>query len=101
MDTELCLGLPGGGELVRDQNKNIKKRGFSETVDLKLNLQSTDEKDQKMNINTAKDNSCNKESVKPPAKWGKIGKNYFSQNYFAKETLNFFLNYFLRLGCKS
>ncbi|KAM3308874.1 hypothetical protein P3S67_010618 [Capsicum chacoense] len=68
MDTELCLGLPGGGELVRDQNKNIKKRGFSETVDLKLNLQSTDEKDQKMNINPAKDNSCNKESVKPPAK---------------------------------
>ncbi|KAK4365960.1 hypothetical protein RND71_013840 [Anisodus tanguticus] len=73
-ETELCLGLPGGGELLRDQN--IKKRGFSETVDLKLNLQSTDspamKKDQKMN-NPPKETSCNKDTVEPPAKAQVVG----------------------------
>ncbi|CAN4099576.1 unnamed protein product [Withania somnifera] len=74
-ETELCLGLPGGGELLRDQN-NIKKRVFSETVDLKLNLQSTSDspvvKDQKMK-NLPKENSCNKDNVKPPTKAQVVG----------------------------
>ncbi|XWS46912.1 hypothetical protein CRYUN_Cryun14cG0108900 [Craigia yunnanensis] len=34
-ETELRLGLPGGGE-----GEVVRKRGFSETVDLKLNLSS-------------------------------------------------------------
>ena len=36
--TELRLGLPGGGG-----SEVVKKRGFSETVDLKLNLLSRKE----------------------------------------------------------
>ncbi|XP_042062258.1 auxin-responsive protein IAA14-like [Salvia splendens] len=36
-ETELCLGLPGGGGDI----KTSGKRGFSETVDLKLNLKET------------------------------------------------------------
>jgi len=45
-ETELCLGLPGGGSVAKEiKNSNAKnngKRGFSETegVDLKLNLSS-------------------------------------------------------------
>lgn len=42
-ETELCLGLPGGGG--GDGETAVKftgKRGFSETVDLKLNLQSNE-----------------------------------------------------------
>lgn len=44
-ETELCLGLPGGGGSVGEGDMAIKingKRGFSETVDLKLNLQSNE-----------------------------------------------------------
>ncbi|XP_041018096.1 auxin-responsive protein IAA16 [Juglans microcarpa x Juglans regia] len=39
-ETELRLGLPGGGGNDGDAVKNSSKRGFSETVDLKLNLSS-------------------------------------------------------------
>lgn len=41
-ETELRLGLPGagGGNDAGDAVKNSSKRGFSETVDLKLNLSS-------------------------------------------------------------
>ena len=40
--TELCLGLPGGAEANENLAKSAvgNKRGFSETVDLMLNLQS-------------------------------------------------------------
>ncbi|KAK4801411.1 hypothetical protein SAY86_021898 [Trapa natans] len=38
-ETELCLGLPGGGGS-EGAPKTNGKRGFSETVDLKLNLQT-------------------------------------------------------------
>ncbi|MFS7925902.1 putative AUX/IAA protein [Helianthus anomalus] len=68
-ETELCLGLPGGGE--PDTLKVTGKRGYSETVDLMLNLQtndqsssSTDLKDKKLQ-NSA---SNNKDLIKPPAK---------------------------------
>lgn len=37
-ETELCLGLPGGG--AEAVGKTNGKRGFLETVDLKLHLQS-------------------------------------------------------------
>lgn len=65
-ETELCLGLPGGGQsLLRDQN--IKKRGFSQTVDLKLNLDDSTTPIKNMN-NPPKENSSNKDSLKPPTK---------------------------------
>lgn len=42
-ETELRLGLPGGKGKDGETNKNNGKRGFSETVDLKLNLSTTKE----------------------------------------------------------
>lgn len=70
-ETELCLGLPGGGEAVKSNGK----RGFSETVDLKLNLQSEDSAMMDLKENMSKDSSkeknllpCNKDPAKPPAK---------------------------------
>ncbi|KAL3365886.1 hypothetical protein AABB24_010816 [Solanum stoloniferum] len=59
-ETELCLGMPGGGG-----DHNIKKRGFSQTVDLKLNLDNPS-----MNINNT---SSNKDSLKPPTKAQVVG----------------------------
>ncbi|GKC85187.1 auxin-responsive protein IAA14-like protein, partial [Tanacetum coccineum] len=69
-ETELCLGLPGGGcepETMRVSGK----RGYSETVDLMLNLQQNDQSlssndlsDKKLH-NSAK---SNKDVLKPPAK---------------------------------
>lgn len=63
-ETELRLGLPGGGDKI---NANYGKRGFEETVDLKLNLSPKEMPlDQGINL---KDKSLNKtEAVKPPAK---------------------------------
>lgn len=74
-ETELCLGLPGGGGAEAETIKATGKRGFSETVDLKLNLQS---KDSVADLNdngkcSAKDNNnhlpCTKDPAKPPAKY--------------------------------
>lgn len=69
-ETELCLGLPGGGG--GNENESMKttgKRGFSETVDLKLNLQSDDScldlSETKMQ---APPKEPNKDPIKPPAK---------------------------------
>lgn len=80
-ETELCLGLPGGGggggELIRDNNKINGKRGFSETIDLKLNFhQANDDISCAMEKNnmkntpttTKKEIVCNKDPIKPPAK---------------------------------
>lgn len=70
METELCLGLPGGGGGESDSVKVNGKRGFSETVDLKLKLQSN-ESDLKENMNTsAKEKAMlpPKDPIKPPAK---------------------------------
>lgn len=75
-ETELCLGLPGGGEAVKSNGK----RGFSETVDLKLNLQSEDSAMMDLKENMSKDSSkeknllpCNKDPAKPPAKAQVVG----------------------------
>ncbi|XP_009777122.1 auxin-responsive protein IAA14-like [Nicotiana sylvestris] len=73
-ETELCLGLPGGGE--RDKIKG--KRGFSETVDLKLNFQTNDSSSamdlkEKIKTPTTKEIASNKDSVKPPAKAQVVG----------------------------
>ncbi|MCI38423.1 auxin-responsive protein IAA14-like, partial [Trifolium medium] len=71
LKTELCLGLPGGGgggggsEQVETPRASAK-RGFSETIDLKLNLQTKE--DLNGNIkNVSKDKSLLKDPSKPPA----------------------------------
>ncbi|KAG8370752.1 hypothetical protein BUALT_Bualt13G0016200 [Buddleja alternifolia] len=73
-ETELRLGLPGGGD---KSNSNYGKRGYEETVDLKLNLSSKD-----MAIQDQidlKDNNLHKEKnlmpspLKPPAKAQVVG----------------------------
>jgi len=86
-ETELCLGLSlGGGEA--DTVKVTGKRGFSETVDLKLNLQHPNEsvavdllmKDKMIN-NTSTVSTTNeknllqeaKDPAKPPAKAQVVG----------------------------
>ncbi|KAK4425567.1 Auxin-responsive protein IAA14 [Sesamum alatum] len=74
-ETELCLGLPGGGGAETDSVKITGKRGFSETVDLKLNLQPN-ESDLKENLKTsAMENPVlpPKDPVKPPAKAQVVG----------------------------
>lgn len=66
--TELCLGLPGGGG---GEIKVTGKRGFSETVDLKLNLQSNDSPalDLKESLKTSPmENKAVAPPAKPPAK---------------------------------
>lgn len=65
-ETELCLGLPGGGSEV-ETPRATGKRGFSETVDLKLNLQTKE--DLKENLkNVSKEKTLLKDPAKPPAK---------------------------------
>ncbi|PIN00323.1 hypothetical protein CDL12_27174 [Handroanthus impetiginosus] len=81
--TELCLGLPGGGGGgagggESDAIKIYGKRGFSETVDLKLNLQSNEPAalDLKENLkNSSKEKAMlpPKEPIKPPAKAQMVG----------------------------
>ncbi|KAL2508616.1 Auxin-responsive protein IAA14 [Forsythia ovata] len=71
-ETELCLGLPGAGGVENEYiNKITGKRGFSETVDLKLNLQSNDSslhfKENNINL------SNNEDPVKPPSKAQVVG----------------------------
>ncbi|GMJ01924.1 indole-3-acetic acid inducible 14, SOLITARY ROOT [Hibiscus trionum] len=88
-ETELCLGLPGvggggggasaaagGGENeVESSPKTTGKRGFSETVDLKLNLQSKEAgMDLNQNLeNGSKETACTKDPAKPPAKAQVLG----------------------------
>jgi len=63
-ETELCLGLPGGADL-----KLNAKRGFSETVDLKLNLDPTAVAESNLDKSAAKDSV----SKPPPAKAQVVG----------------------------
>ncbi|XVE81740.1 hypothetical protein DITRI_Ditri15bG0089500 [Diplodiscus trichospermus] len=86
-ETELCLGLPGGGVAAGGAGNEVEnspratgKRGFSETVDLKLNLQS---KETDMDLNKNMENgskeknllpaACTKDPAKPPAKAQVVG----------------------------
>ncbi|KAA8548727.1 hypothetical protein F0562_000411 [Nyssa sinensis] len=64
-ETELCLGLPGGGGGEGETMKITGKRGFSETVDLKLNLQSNESA---INLKEKMKNSPKEKSLPPPAK---------------------------------
>ncbi|KAK3190196.1 hypothetical protein Dsin_029757 [Dipteronia sinensis] len=81
-ETELCLGLPGGGKTEPETPKTGNKRGFSETVDLKLNFQSKEAVDlnEKNNINNSSSSkeknllsSCTKDPAKPPSKAQVVG----------------------------
>ncbi|CAI9118313.1 OLC1v1019869C1 [Oldenlandia corymbosa var. corymbosa] len=82
LETDLCLGLPGGGGGGgggggADQTESMKingKRGFSETVDLKLNLQAKESSsmDLKEKMKPASE-TTNKDSAKPPAKAQVVG----------------------------
>ncbi|CAA7012845.1 unnamed protein product [Microthlaspi erraticum] len=75
--TELCLGLPGGAEAVESPAKSAvgNKRGFSETVDLMLNLQSNKEGNVDLNnvATASKEKNLLKDPTKPPAKAQVVG----------------------------
>ncbi|KAI4345736.1 hypothetical protein L6164_012834 [Bauhinia variegata] len=74
-ETELCLGLPGGGggsDQVETPRTITGKRGFSETVDLKLNLQSKEDLNENLK-NASKEKSLLKDPAKPPAKAQVVG----------------------------
>ncbi|CAF2099127.1 hypothetical protein IGI04_019687 [Brassica rapa subsp. trilocularis] len=75
--TELCLGLPGGAEANENLEKSAvgNKRGFSETVDLMLNLQSNKEGAVDLNnvASASKDKTLLKDPAKPPAKAQVVG----------------------------
>ncbi|CAH1427185.1 unnamed protein product [Lactuca virosa] len=70
-ETELCLGLPGGGGGGSGGNeaemlKTTGKRGFSETIDLKLNLQPNESL-------SSNDKTSTTTHVKPPTKAQVVG----------------------------
>ncbi|XWS76317.1 hypothetical protein CRYUN_Cryun01aG0165600 [Craigia yunnanensis] len=74
-ETELRLGLPGGGK-----GEVVRKRGFFETVDLKLNLSSKessgmDPNDEKVKSLQKEKNllPCDTDTAKPPAKAQVVG----------------------------
>lgn len=74
-ETELCLGLPGGrgGDQPSEMTglRAAAKRGFSETVDLKLNIQSKDDAaavDLNENVKNIPSNGDGQKSLKDPAK---------------------------------
>ncbi|KAL1200064.1 Auxin-responsive protein IAA14 [Cardamine amara subsp. amara] len=75
-ETELCLGLPGGAEAMESSAKSCigNKRGFSETVDLKLNLHSNKQGPVDLNVAGApKEKTLIKDPAKPPAKAQVVG----------------------------
>ncbi|XP_073139577.1 auxin-responsive protein IAA14-like [Henckelia pumila] len=93
-ETELCLGLPGGGGGECDPININGKRGFYETVDLKLKLQSN-ESDLKDNLKSAvkleKDMLPPKDLTKPPSKAQVVGwppVRSFRKNIMANQKSN-------------
>ncbi|KAI3504219.1 hypothetical protein L1887_32764 [Cichorium endivia] len=95
-ETELCLGLPGGGGSGSEATETLKvtgKRGYSETVDLMLNLQPNDQTSSSTDLNDKKlqNSNNNKDSIKPPAKAQVVGwppvRNY-RKNVMAQKSNN-------------
>ncbi|KAJ7979947.1 Auxin-responsive protein [Quillaja saponaria] len=75
-ETELCLGLPGGGGgggTEPETPKTNGKRGFSETVDLMLNLREDLNEDLESVSKEKNLLSCTKNPAKPPAKAQVVG----------------------------
>ncbi|KAL1340198.1 hypothetical protein HN51_028553 [Arachis hypogaea] len=104
-ETELCLGLPGGGgggggdTATAETPRATGKRGFSETVDLKLNLQGNDTNKEDLNENlknVPKEKTLLKDPAKPPAKAQVVGwppvrsyrKNMMAQKVSTEENNN-------------
>ncbi|KAK6143306.1 hypothetical protein DH2020_023654 [Rehmannia glutinosa] len=71
-ETELRLGLPGGGN---EKSSNLK-RGFCETIDLKLNLttspSSSSSSSSSHNVST-NENQAEEKNAKPPTKAQVVG----------------------------
>ena len=68
-ETELRLGLPGNGGGGSEGGEFARKRGFSETVDLKLNLSSKEGGIDPNHENTRREkNLLATDPAKPPAK---------------------------------
>ncbi|CAI9277786.1 unnamed protein product [Lactuca saligna] len=94
-ETELCLGLPGGGGsgCEAETLKVTGKRGYAETVDLMLNLQPNDQSSSSTNLNDMKlqNSKNNKDLIKPPAKAQVVGwppvRNY-RKNVMAQKSNN-------------
>lgn len=63
-ETELRLGLPGGDG--RGDGEAVKKRGFTETVDLKLNLVTDSDEGNKTTEKNVALSSAGKDLPKPP-----------------------------------
>ncbi|KAH9785571.1 auxin-responsive protein IAA16 [Citrus sinensis] len=72
-ETELRLGLPGNR--VRSEGEGSRKRGFSETVDLKLNLSSKDTSEKVKSFQKEKHPlpRATDPPAKPPAKTQVVG----------------------------
>ncbi|KAA8544912.1 hypothetical protein F0562_019693 [Nyssa sinensis] len=70
-ETELRLGLPGGSGNDGELGKSGGKRGFLETVDLKLNLSSKMDQTEKMKEKNVVPHSS--DPTKPPAKAQVVG----------------------------
>ncbi|CAA2966061.1 auxin-responsive IAA14-like [Olea europaea subsp. europaea] len=96
-ETELCLGLPGGGcgGSESDSIKITGKRGYSETVDLKLKLQSnesaSDLKETMKNSSKEKTAAPSKDPIKPPAKAQVVGwppVRSFRKNIMSQKSTN-------------
>ncbi|KAL4377272.1 hypothetical protein GQ457_02G034380 [Hibiscus cannabinus] len=68
-ETELRLGLPGGIENDNESAKNNGKRGYSDMVDLKLNLSTTKE----ASVDEAEKMKEKNTVAKPPAKAQVVG----------------------------
>nr|GEW86410.1 auxin-responsive protein IAA14-like [Tanacetum cinerariifolium] len=92
-ETELCLGLPGGG-CEPETIKVSGKRGYSETVDLMLNLQQNDQSSSSNDLSDKKLHSSvksNKDVIKPPTKAQVVGwppvRNY-RKNVMAQKSTN-------------
>ncbi|XP_019191364.1 PREDICTED: auxin-responsive protein IAA7-like [Ipomoea nil] len=86
-ETDLCLGLPGGNNESAECLKITRKREFSETVDLKLNLPiQPNSADKKMKASSSSSSASShhepilKDPIMPPPKAQVVGwppvKNY-------------------------
>lgn len=75
LKTELCLGVGGGVEV--DQSVKMNgKRGFSETVDLKLKPPTHQNDDPALDLTQKPQSLSNHSLIKPPAKYVVFFENF-------------------------
>ena len=83
-ETELRLGLPGGDG--RNDGDAVKKRGFTETVDLKLNIVTDSNQGNKTTDKNVVSSFVNKDLPKPPpAKYELPSLSIFHYYHFKKK----------------